>query len=462
MHKKLFTSLLLAATLFSFGQESCTLGTHTDNSGIGENISTGGDFEYSGAADFDVPFGTILTADHITFNVLKGAANLQNVNVAFLREQDGIPGSVIQAFEQLVPTTQTFLYAVDDSDLDTYQITVDLPTDLVFGKGKYFLQLSAAAGDDNSAWWEITAELQTYGEFDFFKFGTQPWGGTGYYNKVFQVAGNCSDSGEVQPNYGDACKQGNDSNEHENGVPFVTTGQIIAIADDFIVPENTTFHLTDFNMSTLLLGGGLHNATIKIRRSDDGVPGEILHSYLRKGPSIEQYDGYYPLPGSPFDVVSVLTDFSFDPPIELQQGAYFIEVTPTPNESDTLLWETTTASGIGSFSYVSYDQGESWLTVDGANQVFTVSGFCSETLATQNPVQTTAVQFYPNPVKDVLTITSEKGIKTISLYNIEGREITGFSFDNGRIDMQSLATGIYIVKAQLENGNSEVFKFVKE
>lgn len=459
--KKLFTFLFLGAAWMSFAQESCAVGTTSDISANAENIVTGGEYEYAGAADFDVPIGTILTSNQITFNVLKGSANLQYVNVAFLEESEGLPGHIIQAFDAVIPSSQTFLYDVSESDLDAYQITIDLPSEVVFQKGKYFLQLAAAAGDDNGAWWEITGEDQTYGVFDYGRFGTEDWGGTGYYNKVFQVLGMCADSGEVQPDLGDACHQENAHNAYEVAATFLSPSGIVSVADDFTVAPNTTFYLTNFTMHSILLGGGLHNATINIRSSADGAPGAILHSFVNKGPSEERYNGYWAFPGSPFDVVSVFISFSFEP-IQLTEGNYFIEVIPTPYATELLAWESTPLPGIGNYSYSSFDQGATWVEHDGINQVFSVDGFCETSLGVETPQQASGFNYFPNPVKDVLRIDSQKQISTVAIYNIEGREVSGFVFDQHQINMQTLASGVYLVKVQLENGNAEVLRIVKE
>ena len=461
MKRKLFTSLLLAATLFTYAQEPCTFGPVSNTTANGENISTGGQYEYTAAADFDIPFATILTANRVTVNILKGSANLNYVNLAFLEEQEGIPGDVIQSFDALVPASQELLYAVEGENFDTYTITIDLPTPVVFPKGKYFLQISANPGDNVAASWEITNETQTYGSFDFFAFENDPWGGGGYYSKVFQVIGECADTGETQPNYGDTCTQQNASNNHQSGVQFIQDGQIVSIADDFVVPANTTFHLTEFNMHALMLGS-LHNATIKIRRSTNFVPGEVLYTYTHKGPSFQTFDGYWQFPGSPFEVVSAHQGFTFeDESIELTAGTYFIEVIPTPYFSDLMAWETTSLPGIGGPSFTSYDGGTTWNTNMGVNQVFSVTGYCRETLGINTP-QANKLIYYPNPVKDVLQITTDKTISSIAVYNIEGREIKGITFTNNAVNMQALASGIYVVKVQLDNGATDVIKVIKE
>lgn len=463
MKKQLLTLLFLTVTSFIFSQESCTYGTVTNNSDNAENMSTGGSVEYQGAADFDVPFGTIMTVDHITCNVLKGPADLQYVNVAFLQEVNGLPGTIIQDYGQLVPTTQIQAYTIADSHLQPYQISIDLPTPLVFQKGKYFLQLSASAGDSAQAWWEITTEAQTYGVFDYIKVNDELWGGAGYYNKVFQILGSCADSGEIQPEYGTVCSQENASNEHESGINFVAGGVLASIADDFIVPENTTFTMTDFTMHTMLLGPGLDNATINIRTSIDDAPGNILHSFIHKGPAYEQYDGYFPFPGSPYDVVAIAINFSFkEQPIVLTTGTYFIEVIPTPSATEFISWEITSATGSGAYSYTSYDQGTTWQSNNGYNQVFNIGGYCSTTLSTNTPQKESILNYYPNPVKEILNIKSNSRISEVNIYTIDGREVANYTFTDGEINMQSLPSSLYIVKVQLENGNFETLKVIKE
>lgn len=251
--RTIFTFLLLSAATFSFGQQ-CAFGTTSDQTSGAENISTGGIYEYTAAADFDIPFGTVFTTNQITFNLTKGDADILFLNVTLREEENGMPGDAITAFTELVPTSQTFIYDIPDVDMGCYLVTVDLPTPVVFGKGKYFVEVQAAPGDEIPVGWEITAETQTYGMFDFNKFEDEDWGGTGYYSKVFQMIGTCTDSGEVYPDYGDECHQENAFDAFQVAATFIASGSVVSVADDFTVAPNTTFYLTDFTMHSILLG----------------------------------------------------------------------------------------------------------------------------------------------------------------------------------------------------------------
>lgn len=57
--------------------------------------------------------------------------------------------------------------------------------------------------------------------------------------------------------------------------------------------------------------------------------------------------------------------------------------------------------------------------------------------------------FYPNPVKDVLTISNATEIKSVKMYNIVGQQVFSREFEDSEItiDLSELRTGNYIVKA---------------
>ncbi len=461
MRKQLFTALLLSFGVFAmgYGQSSCSYGTVSESLGIGENISTGGSLEYAGAADFDVPFGVNFTVSQVTFDAIKTADAIVYVNLSFLEESEGLPGELIQAFENLTPTSQEFLY--EAGEFDAYRVVLDLPNTITLAKGKYFISLAANAGTGPFVAWDIAGEYQTYGVFDYNQFEDEPWGGTGYYNKVFRVIGSCEDSGEIQPEPGEPCAQGNETNHREGGTSFLSFGNVISVADDFIVPTNSTFYLTQFNLDALLLGGGLHNATIKIRSSVNDAPGNVLYSFTNKAPLFEQFFGYFDVPG-PFDLAGIRIGFQFEEPIVLGEGAYFIEVIPTPYAAETLAWELTSLPGIGSDAYTSLDGGTTWDIRSGYNQVFTVNGFCTETLGTHTQQLADALAIYPNPAQDVLHIDSKSELIDVGLYNMDGQKVADYDGDLKTINLGPLASGVYLVKATFGNGQIGNRKIIKE
>lgn len=456
MKKVLLTTMLLTG-LMSYGQD-CLYATVSEETSNGGNISTGGAFEYFAASDFDVPFGTIFTVNQVKLNVLKGEADLEYVDIRFLEDDNGKPGEPFQTFENMVPTNQELAYVSTIEGMNAYTITVDLPSSFELSKGKYYLDIQAAPGDEVAVSWEITSEDVTkVGRFDFSKFGTDPWfGGFAYYDYVFQVTGTCADSDEEQPEYGEECMQGNVSNAYETGLNL--RGE--RLADDFIVPEQTTFYLSELKMATLQLGN-IVNAGISIRNKVDGRPGEVIYTVGSISPKTENFFGYHPFAGFPLDVVSVILEFEFEEPIELASGQYFIEVHDVVSVpfTDFLAWEATSAQGLGGNAFESFDGGETWKEAEGLNLVFDVLGYCKENLG-MDDVEMSDFRFYPNPVTNELNIISKSEVKNISFYTVSGQLI--LNSKSKKTSASSLPAGIYIVKVELANGQTETFKIIKK
>jgi|26BtaG_2_1085354.scaffolds.fasta_scaffold00007_58 hypothetical protein len=71
--------------------------------------------------------------------------------------------------------------------------------------------------------------------------------------------------------------------------------------------------------------------------------------------------------------------------------------------------------------------------------------------------------YYPNPVKDVLNINSQKAVKSVEAFNLTGQKVISSSkVNNSQIDVSSLTIGTYVFKITLEGGQIETFKIVKK
>ncbi len=73
-----------------------------------------------------------------------------------------------------------------------------------------------------------------------------------------------------------------------------------------------------------------------------------------------------------------------------------------------------------------------------------------------------SITWYPNPVKDVLTVENPiNETLTISIYNIQGNKIKEVQTDSRvRLNVADFAKGVYILSMQAEN-NQTISKFVK-
>lgn len=72
----------------------------------------------------------------------------------------------------------------------------------------------------------------------------------------------------------------------------------------------------------------------------------------------------------------------------------------------------------------------------------------------------TNVKIYPNPVSQTLFLESEKSIRFVQIFDLNGREQTT-TFEQGLIDVSHLASGMYLVKIFDGNGNFIVKKIEK-
>lgn len=86
-------------------------------------------------------------------------------------------------------------------------------------------------------------------------------------------------------------------------------------------------------------------------------------------------------------------------------------------------------------------------------------------LATSNKTKTNSFNFYPNPVQGNFTISSEKIIKSLSIYDISGKLIiskTSIDKKDFKIDLSILSTGVYLGSVVLSEGAIETFKIIKK
>lgn len=83
-------------------------------------------------------------------------------------------------------------------------------------------------------------------------------------------------------------------------------------------------------------------------------------------------------------------------------------------------------------------------------------------LATQNNTKST-LKFYPNPVKDILTISDVKEISSYTIFDISGKQVVSDSAKSSKLELNvsQLKPGIYIVKTN-SAGVMKTFKFIKK
>ncbi len=117
---------------------------------------------------------------------------------------------------------------------------------------------------------------------------------------------------------------------------------------------------------------------------------------------------------------------------------------------------TIPADGVYYLSFRVYsDPDEFYLALDNV-KVFETD------LATENSVKST-LKFYPNPVKDILTITDAKNFSSVEVYDISGKKVFSNTQKSSKLDLNlsHLKAGVYVVKTNSE-GEVKTFKFFKK
>lgn len=71
------------------------------------------------------------------------------------------------------------------------------------------------------------------------------------------------------------------------------------------------------------------------------------------------------------------------------------------------------------------------------------------------------ISVYPNPFSDVLRISDVKGVKSVSVNDISGRQVKTLA-PSAELNLSNLKSGLYIVNLQMEDGSVKSFKAIKK
>jgi hypothetical protein len=105
-----------------------------------------------------------------------------------------------------------------------------------------------------------------------------------------------------------------------------------------------------------------------------------------------------------------------------------------------LTWTATTSEDIGFFLHTDDQCGDEQVFRSRLVQCFGDLSTASHSFS--------GLRIYPNPVKDILNLTSDQTISKVQITNILGQEVTAKSVNatQGQLDMSNLASGTYFVK----------------
>lgn len=102
-----------------------------------------------------------------------------------------------------------------------------------------------------------------------------------------------------------------------------------------------------------------------------------------------------------------------------------------------------------------------WLGVDATSHFVTTQQEC-ELLSNSQFNHQTEVDFYPNPVENILNFTNVEEIKKIEIYDLLGKKSIENHSNFSQIDLTKLEKGVYLVKVITKNGNLFTRKIIKQ
>lgn len=279
--------------------------------------------------------------------------------------------------------------------------------------------------------------------------------GSAFESTIVSVLIQCpEEDGISEPDFD--CFQGDGiTSSFDDGLNLDPLNDHILVADDFMVEEGTVFTLRQITMDTNQV---LEPAEVvfNIRKDENGLPGSVLETVTLNPTSSIQYAAAYNEP-------VYHTVFDLDEPVVLIEGTYWLQPRATTSPASTVWWLITSTGSHGSPVMLSEDSGQEWEMLNGFQAVFFVAGDCEEDEMGVKDLNHADFAFYPNPVREVLTINSTKELKTVEIFNLSGQKVMNSAkVQQGKVDMSGLATGTYVFKVTLENGQIETFKVVKK
>lgn len=105
--------------------------------------------------------------------------------------------------------------------------------------------------------------------------------------------------------------------------------------------------------------------------------------------------------------------------------------------------------------------GDGWLDIMSASLSDNKIAWYENNTLEISKNETFNIKIYPNPTNGMLNVKAEKAISKISVYNILGQRIEVTS-ENDQIDLSNADSGVYLLKIEDENGNSQTFKILKK
>ncbi|MEM7375204.1 MAG: lamin tail domain-containing protein [Bacteroidota bacterium] len=130
-------------------------------------------------------------------------------------------------------------------------------------------------------------------------------------------------------------------------------------------------------------------------------------------------------------------------------------VMPTNASDSTVSWSVTPGSGdasIDSTGLLTAIADGSVTVTATANDSSGISGSTEISISNQTAmgideiIANQRISLYPNPSSDAVLILAQEPIQAVQVYTMEGKLLTGLSFEQDRLEIQSLQAGLYLLR----------------
>lgn len=480
----------------------CTQGNFVGYTEFGYSITN---HIWSGADDFIVPQGTRFAPKRLRLYLISNPSmQVQEVTFNFRKNQNNTPREIITSIEELIPVSQTVEYVIDGGfeNNTVYLVEFDLPSDVYFDEGTYWIDPQVVSVDDSNVYWALTYSGGIGNSYHVDPHDGNGWialGGGGY-NALFEITGVCTSSpvvvttvngGNAEINVGETLAlqatvnagvssnavswsviEGNNyASVNDNGIvtgirqgTATVRATLIENPDyygDFIVtilnPDACNQSVTSEDFTDGFIFGGDNNIRLAV---DVDVPenttftiDNVVLSLVNYAETItlEFYTDNNGLPGELITAVPAqvidnrVTDSNF--------GYYLHQYTLKLDDllalttgkywmevkSDAVAWEATTEHITGLPAAFYSDANGAWTTSSsGSDLVYEINGGCTATLGVSETNENNSISYYPNPVDDYLNITSQKNIREIKIYSLVG-QITDSVKGSGKTNKVNLS-----------------------
>ncbi|WDF48446.1 Ig-like domain-containing protein [Chryseobacterium sp. KACC 21268] len=499
------------------GNESSLYGY---GAGISKNLITSAD-------DFIVPALTRFTVSKLRMTVIYPSQNFNtSYDLRFLKNDNGAPGQLIREILNIPVTTQRLVKIIGNSPNQQflYEIELNLPQAVAFDQGTYWI--NPVANTAQSIFWDTTTFGGIGSDYHLNSYDGNGWRklGQGGFNASFRISGNCTpmpvvvntlDGSNAEVFMGQSLQmkatvnaQGLSQNVNwtvESGSEFATissTGLVAGLKAGLVVVKATsvddptlagTFEVNVLDpnacireaLSNELENAFLLNGDTEQRLAVDFEVADGTFTINSIEPSVAKFATTFGfailkdnngLPGEEIAfsngqiVHDQVTGFEFnfyfhrykvklDNPIKLPKGKYWLEM-----RGDALAWEATSADVQGQFAAYYNNVTNSWGYLTNGEFVYKINGVClAANMGTDDVSNAEKVTFYPNPVKDILNISSDEKLINVTIYNMVGQKVLGNSLNESKVkvNVADLPIGTYIVEAATVDGKVKRFKIIK-